>query len=306
MCFLLESMAETTEEATAGIMQNPEETVKKANELIQHLKNFLPSIISFGINVAIALVIYWVGSILIKVLLKICKKFFDRTKLELSVSRFLLSLIKALSYVILILVVLDTVGIKTTSFIALLGTAGLAIGLALQGSLSNFAGGVLILLLKPFKVGDYIIEHSGGKEGTVSKIDLFYTTLMTADNKITVIPNGILSNSSLTNVTALDTRRVDFQVGISYNSDISKAKEIIEETARENELVLKQREIFVFVADLDSSQVTMGLRVWTNTSDYWTVKFSLTEDIKNKLDKNGIEIPFNQLVIHMDNEGSNQ
>ena len=306
MCFLLESMAETTEEATAGIMQNPEETVKKANELIQHLKNFLPSIISFGINVAIALVIYWVGSILIKVLLKICKKFFNRTKLELSVSRFLLSLIKALSYVILILVVLDTVGIKTTSFIALLGTAGLAIGLALQGSLSNFAGGVLILLLKPFKVGDYIIEHSGGKEGTVSKIDLFYTTLMTADNKITVIPNGILSNSSLTNVTALDTRRVDFQVGISYNSDISKAKEIIEETARENELVLKQREIFVFVADLDSSQVTMGLRVWTNTSDYWTVKFSLTEDIKNKLDKNGIEIPFNQLVIHMDNEGSNQ
>lgn len=306
MYFLLEAMTETTEEPSTGIMQNPEETVKKANELVQHLKDFLPSIISFGINVIIALVIYWVGRIIIKLLLKICKKFFDRTKLEISVSRFLLSLIKTVLHVILILVVLDTVGIKTTSFIAVLGTAGLAIGLALQGSLSNFAGGVLILLLKPFKVGDYIIEQSGGKEGTVSKIDLFYTTLITVDNKITVIPNGILSNSSLTNVTALDTRRVDFQVGISYDSDISKAKEVMENAARENELVLKDKEIFVFVSDLDSSQVTMGLRVWTNTSDYWTVKFALTEDIKNKLDKNGIEIPFNQLVVHMDKEDKNQ
>lgn len=306
MYFLLEAMTETTEEPSTGIMQNPEETVKKANELVQHLKDFLPSIISFGINVIIALVIYWVGRIIIKLLLKIIKKFFDRTKLEISVSRFLLSLIKTVLHVILILVVLDTVGIKTTSFIAVLGTAGLAIGLALQGSLSNFAGGVLILLLKPFKVGDYIIEQSGGKEGTVSKIDLFYTTLITVDNKITVIPNGILSNSSLTNVTALDTRRVDFQVGISYDSDISKAKEVMENAARENELVLKDKEIFVFVSDLDSSQVTMGLRVWTNTSDYWTVKFALTEDIKNKLDKNGIEIPFNQLVVHMDKEDKNQ
>lgn len=306
MYFLLEAMTETTEEPSTGIMQNPEETVKKANELVQHLKDFLPSIISFGINVIIALVIYWVGRIIIKLLLKIIKKFFDRTKLEISVSRFLLSLIKTVLHVILILVVLDTVGIKTTSFIAVLGTAGLAIGLALQGSLSNFAGGVLILLLKPFKVGDYIIEQSGGKEGTVSKIDLFYTTLITVDNKITVIPNGILSNSSLTNVTALDTRRVDFQVGISYDSDISKAKEVMENAARENELVLKDKEIFVFVSDLDSSQVTMGLRVWANTSDYWTVKFALTEDIKNKLDKNGIEIPFNQLVVHMDKEDKNQ
>lgn len=306
MYFLLEAMTEAAEDASSGIMQNPEETVKKANELVQHLKNFLPSIISFGINVIIALVIYWAGRILINILLKICKKFFDRTKLELSVSRFLLSLIKAVSYVVLVLVVLDTVGIKTTSFIAVLGTAGLAIGLALQGSLSNFAGGVLILLLKPFKAGDYIIEHSGGKEGTVSKIDLFYTTLITIDNKITVIPNGILSNSSITNVTALDTRRVDFQIGISYSSDISKAKEVMEAAAKENELVLKDKEIFVFVSDLDSSQVTMGLRVWANTPDYWTVKFSLTEEIKNSLDKNGIEIPFNQLVVHMDNEDLKQ
>lgn len=306
MYFLLEAMTEAAEDASSGIMQNPEETVKKANELVQHLKNFLPSIISFGINVIIALVIYWAGRILINILLKICKKFFDRTKLELSVSRFLLSLIKAVSYVVLVLVVLDTVGIKTTSFIAVLGTAGLAIGLALQGSLSNFAGGVLILLLKPFKAGDYIIEHSGGKEGTVSKIDLFYTTLITIDNKITVIPNGILSNSSITNVTALDTRRVDFQIGISYSSDISKAKEVMEAAAKENELVLKDKEIFAFVSDLDSSQVTMGLRVWVNTPDYWTVKFSLTEEVKNSLDKNGIEIPFNQLVVHMDNEDLKQ
>jgi small conductance mechanosensitive channel len=195
---------------------------------------------------------------------------------------------------------LDTVGIKTTSFVAVLGTASLAVGLSLQGSLSNFAGGVLILMLKPFKVGDYIIDSSDGKEGTVTKIDLFYTTLITPDNKKTVIPNGSLSNTSLTNVTAFETRRVDFEIGISYSADISKAKSIIEETAKANELVLKDKEIFVFVSNLDSSQVTMGIRVWTNTSDYWTVKFELTEAVKKALDENNIEIPFNQLVVHME------
>lgn len=307
MNYLLEVTTElttTTEETTTGILQSSEETVEKANQLLQHLKDFVPSMITFGINVLIALLIFWVGKILIKILLKICKRFFDRTKLELSVSRFLLSLIKVAAYVILLIVVLDTVGIKTTSFIAVLGTAGLAVGLALQGSLSNFAGGVLILLLKPFKVGDYIVELGGGIEGTVSKIDLFYTTLITPDNKMTVIPNGTLSNSSLTNVTAFDTRRVDFEIGISYSADITKAKQIIETIAKDNDLVLKNREIFVFVANLDSSQVTLGLRVWSLTSDYWTVKFTLTEEIKNGLEANGIEIPFNQLVVHMEKDKS--
>ena len=150
----------------------------------------------------IALIIFLVGRFLIKILIRLVKRFLDRTKTEITVSKFLLSLVRAICYVILVLIMLDTVGVKTTSFLAVLTTAGLALGLALQGSLSNFAGGVLILILKPFKVGDYIA--AGGLEGTVSKIDLFYTTLVTLDNKMNVVPNGTLSNASLTNYTAFD------------------------------------------------------------------------------------------------------
>ena len=302
MNYLLEA---ATTETTDMTLQNPEETIKKASALVEQLKNLIPSIIKFGINVIIALIIFWIGKVLINIVLKICKRFFERTKMEVSVSKFLNSLIKVGLYIVLISVLLETVGIKTTSFVAVLGTASLAIGLSIQGSLSNFAGGVLILILKPFAVGDYIIESGSGKEGTVYKIDLFYTTLITLDNKKTVIPNGNLSNTSLTNVTAFDTRRVDFEIGISYDSDIKKAREILEETAKKNDLVIKDKEIFSYVANLDASQVTLGLRVWAKTSDYWTVKFDLTEAIKNELDANNIEIPFNQLVVHVEDSNAN-
>lgn len=301
MSFLLEA---ATTETTDMALQNPEETIKKASALIEQLKNLVPSLIKFGINVIIVLIIFWIGKVLINIVLKICKRFFERTKMEVSVSKFLNSLIKVGLYIVLISVLLETVGIKTTSFVAVLGTASLAIGLSIQGSLSNFAGGVLILILKPFAVGDYIIESGNGKEGTVYKIDLFYTTLITPDNKKTVIPNGNLSNTSLTNVTAFDTRRVDFEIGISYDSDIKKAKEILEETAKKNDLVIKDKEIFSYVSNLEASQITLGLRVWTKTSDYWTVKFDLTETIKNELDANNIEIPFNQLVVHVEDSNA--
>lgn len=302
MNFLLEA---ATNETTDMTLQNPEETIKKASALVEQLKNLVPSLIKFGINVIIALIIFWIGKVLINIVLKICKRFFERTKMEVSVSKFLNSLIKVGLYIVLISVLLETVGIKTTSFVAVLGTASLAIGLSIQGSLSNFAGGVLILILKPFVVGDYIIESSSGKEGTVYKIDLFYTTLITLDNKKTVIPNGNLSNTSLTNITAFDTRRVDFEIGISYDSDIKKAREILEETAKKNDLVIKDKEIFSYVDNLDASQVTLGLRVWAKTSDYWTVKYDLTEAIKNELDANNIEIPFNQLVVHVEDSNAN-
>lgn len=301
MNFLLEA---ATNETTDMTLQNPEETIKKASALVEQLKNLVPSLIKFGINVIIALIIFWIGKVLINIVLKICKRFFERTKMEVSVSKFLNSLIKVGLYIVLISVLLETVGIKTTSFVAVLGTASLAIGLSIQGSLSNFAGGVLILILKPFAVGDYIIESGSGKEGTVYKIDLFYTTLITPDNKKTVIPNGNLSNTSLTNVTAFDTRRVDFEIGISYDSDIKKAKEILEEIAKKNDLVIKDKEIFSYVANLEASQITLGLRVWAKTSDYWTVKFDLTEAIKNELDANNIEIPFNQLVVHVEDSNA--
>lgn len=266
--------------------------------IVDKLKGYLPSIINFGLKIILALVILFIGKILIGILLKMSKKFFDRTKLEISVSKFLVSLIRAIAYAVLLIVVLETVGVKTTSFLAVLTTASLAVGLALQGSLSNFAGGVLILMLKPFKVGDYIITSAGGLEGTVTKIDLFYTTLVTGDNRLNVIPNGSLSNASLTNVTAFEKRRVDFAIGVSYDANISEAKRIIESCAKTHELVLQNEEIFTYVSSLDASQVTIGLRVWAKTENYWTVKFELTEIIKEKLDEAGIEIPFNQIVIH--------
>ncbi len=291
----------TTEPATEVIGESLKETVEKANQFLDHLENMVPSMINFGINILIAIVIFGFGKILIQCLLKICNKFFDKANMEISVKKFLLSLIKTILFLILAITICGQLGIETTSFIAVIGSAGLALGLAFQGSLSNFAGGVLILLMKPFKVGDYISESGTGREGTVQQIDICYTTLITPDNKKVVIPNGNLSNSSLTNASAFEKRRVDIEVGVSYSTDISEAKAEMENLANNHALILKEEEIFSFVSNLDSSQVTLGLRVWCLTSDYWTVKFDLTEGIKQRFDEKGIEIPFNQLVVHLDN-----
>ena len=291
----------TTEPATEVIGESLKETVEKANQFLDHLENMVPSMINFGINILIAIVIFGFGKILIQCLLKICNKFFDKANMEISVKKFLLSLIKTILFLILAITICGQLGIETTSFIAVIGSAGLALGLAFQGSLSNFAGGVLILLMKPFKVGDYISESGTGREGTVQQIDICYTTLITPDNKKVVIPNGNLSNSSLTNASAFEKRRVDIEVGVSYSTDISEAKAEMENLANNHALILKEEEIFSFVSNLASSQVTLGLRVWCLTSDYWTVKFDLTEGIKQRFDEKGIEIPFNQLVVHLDN-----
>ena len=180
-----------------------------------------------------------------------------------------------------------------------MASCGVAIGLALQGSLSNFAGGVLILILKPFIIGDYIIEDNKGREGTVKEIQLFYTKLLTVDNKTVIIPNGTLANTSLTNVTAQDKRRLDLSVGISYDADLKKAKQLIEELLRKDEDVLQNEDITVFVDSLGDSAVVIGARGWVKKEAYWTAKWRLTENIKLTLDENGIEIPFNQVVVHM-------
>ncbi len=264
-------------------------------------ETYLSKFIDFGINVLVALIIFIIGRMIIKFALRLVDKVFSRTNMEISVKRFLESLIKALLYVVLVIIVCDKVGIATTSFIAILSTAGVAIGLALQGSLSNFAGGILILLLKPFKVGDYIVDNGSGKEGVVERIDLFYTVLITGDNRRITIPNGGLSNSAITNVSAFDTRRVDFAVGISYGSDIDFAKRTLEDIANSNACVLKDKEIFTFIQSLDESHVTVGMRVWVNSSDYWTAYFGINETIKKTFDEKGIEIPFNQLDVHVSN-----
>lgn len=292
-----------TEAATENVLMTAGEVAgdinKKANAFVEYLKTHIDTFIAFGFRILFAILMIIVGKIIIKFLLKICDRFFDRAGTEISVRKFLNSFIKAILYIVLILVVCAQVGIETTSFIAVIGSAGLALGLSLQGSLSNFAGGILILLLKPFVVGDYIIDGGSGKEGKVSRIDLFYTHLITPDNKMVVIPNGTLANSNLTNLTTFDKRRVDILVGISYSSDIKKAKELLEEIADKCRYVLKEEKVEVFVNSLDSSQVTLGIRVWTKTTDYWDALFQLNETIKYTFDENDIEIPFDQLEVHV-------
>lgn len=272
---------------------------KGVASFVATMKVYMPKIIDFGVNVILALLILFIGKFIIKWLVKICNKFCERTKVEVSIRRFLNSLIKVVLNVLLIIIVCDRVGINTASFIAVLGTLGLTIGLALQGSLSNFAGGVLILVLKPFKVGDYIVDNGTGCEGKVDRIDLFYTKIVTGDNRAIFIPNGTLSNSAITNNTEFDIRRVDVEFGIAYQADIDKAKEIIYEIANNDEKAYKGKEVSVFVSRLDSGQVTLTLRVWCETDYYWDVKARVTELVKKELAANNIEIPCHQFQINM-------
>lgn len=263
------------------------------NQVIEYLKSLVPDVIDFGINVLIAIFLLLIGRKVIKVLLKLLDKSFKRAGLEQSVINFISSILKVVLYVILILIIVDRFGIPTTSFITLIGSAGLAIGLALQGSLSNFAGGVLILVLKPFRVGDYIIENNDKNEGTVTEIDLFYTKLITFDNKVIVIPNGTLANTSLTNLSLQDKRRLDIKVGIRYDSDLKKAKDIILNILTRDDSILKDKDIKVYVDNLTENAVVIGCISWVNTSDYFTVKWRTIEKIKISFDENRIEIPYN-------------
>ena len=250
-----------------------------------------------GKNLLVALLVLIIGRKIVKWTLKLMERSYAKSNLDPMVAKFVSSLVKFILYGVLIVIIIGILGIPTSSFIAALSAAGLAIGLALQGSLSNFAGGVLILLFKPFTIGDYIKEDSHANEGTVVGIDLFYTKLQTGDNKLIVVPNGTLANSSLTNFTSQKMRRLDITVGISYDSDIKKAKQVLSDILNAHELVMKDQDIKIFVSSLDESQVTIGTRVWTSTDDYWTAKWDLLEKYKEELEANGIEIPFNQLSV---------
>ena len=252
-----------------------------------------------GVRVLLAVVVFFIGTQLIKIIRKILKKSMKRAGAEIGVSQFVDSFVKAVLYVLLIFMIAGSFGVDAASIVAVIGSAGVAIGLALQGSLSNFAGGVLILLLKPFKVGDYIIEDTNKNEGTVEEIQLFYTKLVTPDNKIIILPNGTLANTSLTNVTACKMRRVDIKIGISYDSDIRQAKQIITDILRKDEDTLKDKDLFVYVDDLASSQITLGVRCWFLNEDYWEGRWRIIEEIKYALDDNNIMIPYPQMDVHI-------
>ncbi len=252
-----------------------------------------------GIRVLLAIVFFFIGTQLIKLVLKIMKKSMERAKVETGAIQFMSSFVKAALYILLILVLASSFGVDDASIIAILGSAGLAFGLALQGSLSNLAGGVLIMVLKPFKVGDYIVDGTG-KEGVVTEIQIFFTKLLTVDNKTIILPNGALANNCITNVTAQATRRLDLPVSISYGSDIKLAKDILMDVIKKDEAVLKDKEMLIYVNELGESAVNVFVRFWVKTDDYWTARFRVIENCKLALDEAGVQIPFPQLDVHFD------
>ncbi|MDN3494178.1 mechanosensitive ion channel family protein [Winogradskyella bathintestinalis] len=247
-------------------------------------------IIEFGPKVIGAIIIWIIGSWVIKMLLSGTKKAMNKGNYDESLRKFLLNLINWTLKIVLIIVVLGTVGVETTSFAAVIAAAGLAIGLALQGSLGNFAGGVLIMIFKPFKIGDYI--KAQGESGTVKEIEIFTTKLSTPDNKEIIIPNGSLSNGNIVNYSTEATRRVDFTFGVGYDSDIKRTKEVIMSVINEHDLILRDPAPAINVSELADSSINFFTRVWVNSGDYWTVKFDVIERTKEALDAAGIDIPY--------------
>lgn len=262
-----------------------------------YLEGMVPSLLSFLVQVVVAIIVLLIGSRIIKFLLKLIRKSLDRSKVEAGVVTFLCSLVKYSLYFVLAMIILAQFGVTTSSVVAVLGSAGLTLGLALQGSLSNFAGGVLILLLKPFVVSDYIIDGATGQEGTVSSITIFYTKLLTVDNRMILIPNGTLSNSSITNVTHMEKRRIDLLIGVSYEANLAKTKQVLLDVVKSEDKILPGEPVDVYVSELADSSVQMGVRAWVKTEDYWPIRWKMTEDIKNALDANGISIPYPQMDV---------
>ena len=301
----METVNETVEKVDQGLEEiglgGVSDNIKEILNLKEYMAGQIPAIVGFGLKVVLAIIVFFVGRKLIRWAVKLMKRSMERARLDEGVVQFACSAGKAVLYTMLIFNIAVSLGVTESSVAALLGTAGVAIGLALQGGLANLAGGVLLLVFKPLVVGDYIIQNQqNGCEGTVARIEMCYTTLLSIDNKKIVVPNGTLSNSTIINVTAKETRKLEIKVGISYESNIQKAKEILEKILLEDPDTQGDRsEMVVFVDQLADSAVIMGLRVWVPTDSYWPVKWRLNQKIKEEFDAQGIVIPYNQMDIYV-------
>lgn len=288
-------------ESIAG--QTVEEAAKSVEESAGLVKDTLNAMLNWLIHksgsLLIAMLFIAIGLRIVSLLLKLLRRSFERSKMEDSVAGFLLSVLRVLGYILVFITAATIVGFEVTSFVTILGTASLAVGLALQGALSNLAGGVLILLLKPFQVGDYIVEDNKKNEGTVVSIDIFYTRLRTHDNRLVVIPNGVLADNSLTNLTDQQKRKVEIKIPIAYNSDMKQVKQVLHKLFSNYELVLKEEPHNIFIDSFDDSGMTLGIRAWVKTEDYWQATWELREKIKDCFDENGIEIPYNRLEVDL-------
>lgn len=268
----------------------------------QNLAELPSQAMNLGIRILLAALVLLIGLQLIKLVRKIFSRFMKRVEADAGATQFLDSLIHVLLIVILCFIIAGLFGMDAASIVAIIGSVGIALGLALQGSLSNLAGGVLILLLKPFEVGDYIKEDSNGNEGTVKKIQIFYTTLNTFDGKTVVLPNGNLVNNSITNFSDTNMRRIDVTVGISYDADIKKAKEALYNLILKEERILNDQERSVLVTSLGDSSVNLVVRFWTKPEDYFTMLWKMTEEVKLELDRIQVNIPYPQMDIHVLND----
>ena len=280
-----------------GNIESAEDLQRELGVFQQMVRDWPEKLIKFAIKFGIALIIFFICSKLINLIRKLVKRGLAKAGAEAGVIQFLDSFVKVILYFLVFVGLCSFFGIQTTSLITLIGSAGVAFALALQGSLSNFIGGVLILLIKPFKVGDYIVVN--GSEGTVTTIELFYTHLRTVDDRIVILPNGNLANSSLTNLNLSPHRRLCLKVGISYNSDIRKAKDIIRKCIESDERAIEGGIVDIYVDALDESQVTLGFRYYVENDDYFASKWYILEEIKYAFDENGIEIPFNQMDVNI-------
>lgn len=284
-----------------------EKELEKNVELItKDIKSYIPDniveiIASYAFSFLMALLIFLIGKWITNKIVVVLGKVLRKVKgMDETLIKFLENIVYYALMIVVILTALGKLGVETTSFLAILGAAGLAIGLALKDSLGNFASGVMIILFKPFKVGDLVT--AAGVTGSVSEVGIFSSVFITADNQKIIVPNGAITSGTITNVNALDTRRVDLVVGISYDDDIKKVKEILTNILNSNEKVLIEKGITIAVSELADSSVNFVVRAWTNTSDYWDVKFGLTESIKTTFDKEGITIPYPQQDVYHHNK----
>ncbi|WP_018295034.1 mechanosensitive ion channel family protein [Mariprofundus ferrooxydans] len=251
----------------------------------------------WAINIAMALAIFFIGRKIARILLHLVDKMLNKAGMDAMLVGFVHSILNALLLLLIIIAALDQLGVNTTSFIALIGAAGLAVGLALQGSLQNFASGVLLIIFHPFRVGHFI--EAGGVSGVVEEIGIFSTRMKTGDNREIIVPNGAIYGGNITNNSARTTRRIDMVFGIGYDADIKKAKEIMQSILEADERVLKDPAPLIAVAELADSSVNFVVRPWVNSSDYWAVKFDVTEKVKLAFDDAGISIPFPQMDVHI-------
>lgn len=286
----------TTESVVGDAVKEATDQVSIVGQYIQKLTDWCMSKLG---SIVVAVIFMVVCFKLVKLLLRILRKSFERSKLDPSVAGFFISAVKIVLNVLIVLTAASIVGFQITSFITILGTAGVTLGLALQGSLSNLAGGLLILILKPFRVGDYIVENNTHCEGTVVSIDIFYTRLITFDNKSVVIPNGNISNTSLVNVTEHDMRRVDIPFSVAYDSDMEKVKRVTIETIKDVDGYLPDEQILFYIDEFADSGINMYVKFYATIEKFFDAKWDAMWKLKKAFDENDIEIPFNQMYVHM-------